>query len=834
DVFLFNGQSNLNGYMESYSYRNPFIRSFGKPEMSVPDTNWHLSNVPEAPVGIIATELQRLILEAYDMPTCVINAAISGTMIRSHLHRNPANPADPLTVYGRLMYMAKKAGVVNQAKALVWRQGEAEASGGVFQTYDQDLTTMYSNWFADFPNLNKYYVAQINLVNDATSRAGFVREVQRRAARIFPKTESIATVGLPGYEGLHYGLTGHLQFARELFRLIARDFYGSADVSNISSPNLRKAYFRNAEKKEVVLEFEEGQTLVWKQDTVVTNPDGSQTTLDLRDHFFFNYADAPQARQVESATVQGNRIILTLKQAVDAQHITYVPNSFPVPFGGPFLKNQRGMRALTFYKFPIASSQDQTGPDGSPGPPPPPGNNSEPVNPANGAYKGYLDKVYCERVVGWVWDQNRPTAPVTIEVYVGSTPVTTAIANEPRPDLLRNGIGDGLHGYTAALPPWIRNGQPQSVSIRVKNSSYQIRSSPQTITCAPDPNAGIPPGNTGGNTTPPPTGTPANPVNGNYEGFFEGADCGSLRGWVYNRNAPNAPVIYEILANGTVVTSATASNFRQDLKNAGKGNGEHGFSLETPASLKTGQNVSVNVRVKDTGYLLKNGPRTVNCPAPGGTTNPPGGTPTTPPSGTVTGNFDGYFEGADCGNFGGWVWDKNQPNAVVTVSILANNVVIGTVAAGNFRQDLKNAGKGNGQHGFSFTPPASIKNGQPQSIAIKVKDSSYQLRNSPKTVTCAPAARLGAGGSGPQEFSVLVWPNPTDGRLRIRLHIPEREPAELGVWDSAGRRLWSRSVTGAGREHEEVVTLPASATGVVAVTATVGKQRFSKKIIVNR
>ncbi|WP_421830342.1 hypothetical protein [Larkinella sp.] len=209
------------------------------------------------------------------------------------------------------------------------------------------------------------------------------------------------------------------------------------------------------------------------------------------------------------------------------------------------------------------------------------------------------------------------------------------------------------------------------------------------------------------------------------------------------------------MANGQIVGSFSAANFRQDLVNAGKGNGQHGFNFAPPASIKNGQNQSVSLRVQGSSFTLEQGPRTIQCAGSGssdGTTTPPTnpGTTTPPPSNNPSnGNYEGNFEGADCGNLGGWVYDRNNPNAPITVEVVANGQVVGSFSAANFRQDLLNAGKGNGQHGFNFAPPESVKNGQNQSISLRVQGSSYTLNNSPKTIQCAGSGSSGGTGSNP-------------------------------------------------------------------------------------
>ena len=225
-----------------------------------------------------------------------------------------------------------------------------------------------------------------------------------------------------------------------------------------------------------------------------------------------------------------------------------------------------------------------------------------------------------------------------------------------------------------------------------------------------------------------PGDTPGGAVNGGPQsnGWFDVANCTTIAGWAWDPAQPNSPVNVDILANSVVIATIPADQFRQDLLNAGKGNGVHGFSFTVPQSLKNGQIQSIRIRVTGSNVELFNSPRSITCGTPSG-----GG-------GAVNGGpqSNGWFDGADCTTLFGWAWDPAQPNSPVNIDILANGVVIATIPADQFRQDLLNAGVGNGVHGSSFTVPQSLKNGQIQSIRIRVTGSNVELSNSPRSITC--------------------------------------------------------------------------------------------------
>ena len=126
---------------------------------------------------------------------------------------------------------------------------------------------------------------------------------------------------------------------------------------------------------------------------------------------------------------------------------------------------------------------------------------------------------------------------------------------------------------------------------------------------------------------------------------------------------------------------------------------------------------------------------------------------------TVTGSFDGFIYGADCATFRGWIWDRNKPNAVITIDILDGATVVATIPAGEFRQDLLDQGKGNGRHAFFWSIPDALKDGLPHSLSARVTGNSFVLRDSPKVLICEPNTTPG-GNKPPQPPTptVLIAP----------------------------------------------------------------------------
>ncbi|MDK1374714.1 MULTISPECIES: hypothetical protein [unclassified Sinorhizobium] len=71
--------------------------------------------------------------------------------------------------------------------------------------------------------------------------------------------------------------------------------------------------------------------------------------------------------------------------------------------------------------------------------------NARPMN-------GRVDAIDQGRVFGWAFDPAAPNQRLTIRVILDGSVIAEAVADRNRPDLKRNGIGDGSHAFEIALP----------------------------------------------------------------------------------------------------------------------------------------------------------------------------------------------------------------------------------------------------------------------------------------------------------------------------------------------------------------------------------------------
>lgn len=79
------------------------------------------------------------------------------------------------------------------------------------------------------------------------------------------------------------------------------------------------------------------------------------------------------------------------------------------------------------------------------------------------AVAGYVEAATTTAVMGWAWTPGQPE-PLVVELRLGAEVVAEAVADGPRDDLARNGIGEGRHAFTLPVPEALR---PRLTELRV-------------------------------------------------------------------------------------------------------------------------------------------------------------------------------------------------------------------------------------------------------------------------------------------------------------------------------------------------------------------------------
>lgn len=360
DVFLINGQSNGSSPSQGPGAENPneWIRTYGTGSFNdievAQDTIWGLgqSSPTQADftVGVWGMRLARLLIDSLQVPVCIINGSRYGTVISSHLP-NLNNPQDLKTIYGRLLFRARKAKVDDHVKAMFWYQGESNTDTS-YQFYASRFNQLYNYWKADYAGLNRIFVIQTRpgcILGAPYAYHQHMREVTRTLAQQYNDVTLMSSVGIPNFDGCHFLSTGYNQLATQLYYQVMRDVYGQSQPSEIDAAMPLSASFVNSSN--TLLAIRMSQSLSWP---AVLNGN------DLRNYFYFNQPGL----NVVNGWTSNDTIYLQLNTSSFAAKVTYLPgvyyNGTSQIYQGPWLLNSRGVGAMSFHEFPISNQVELT------------------------------------------------------------------------------------------------------------------------------------------------------------------------------------------------------------------------------------------------------------------------------------------------------------------------------------------------------------------------------------------------------------------------------------------------------------------------------------------
>jgi hypothetical protein len=177
-----------------------------------------------------------------------------------------------------------------------------------------------------------------------------------------------------------------------------------------------------------------------------------------------------------------------------------------------------------------------------------------------------------------------------------------------------------------------------------------------------------------------------------------------------------------------------------------------------------------------------------------------------------TGGGEGTLDSADDRQIAGWAWDWNQPNSPIAVDIYDGDALLLKVTAGQFRQDLREAGIGNGKHAFSLPTPPRLRDGRVHVIRAKTSGTNRELSESPKEITLSPSAdpyerlkhriREAVGKALPSGATVLVVSKGDDDLLQLGgrkgRHFSPADAGHPADSQEAIKRLEAERARGAG------------------------------------
>ena len=358
DAYIIQGQSNAEAWADQvhHPYQSEWLRSFGTPithPVMARQKIWGNAvsfnggkGLHKLQIGYWGVELAKELIEKHQVPIFIINGAQGGTRVDQH-QRNPKDPTDVKTIYGRLLWRLQQARLTHGIRGVLWHQGENDqgAAGPTgrygWETYQQYFVDMSASWKQDYPNIQHYYIFQIWPKSCAMGENGsdnMLREVQRTLPALYSNMSIMSTLGIKPPGTCHYPPEGYAVMAHLICPLVERDNYGKVFEHPITPANLEKAYYTSAEQDEIALEFD--QNMVW--------------TNSLTSEFYLDGL----ANRVASGAVSGNIIILKLKEASSSQRITYLDSKSWSQ--DRLLYGENGIAALTFCDVPIQSRVKST------------------------------------------------------------------------------------------------------------------------------------------------------------------------------------------------------------------------------------------------------------------------------------------------------------------------------------------------------------------------------------------------------------------------------------------------------------------------------------------
>ena len=169
----------------------------------------------------------------------------------------------------------------------------------------------------------------------------------------------------------------------------------------------------------------------------------------------------------------------------------------------------------------------------------------------------------------------------------------------------------------------------------------------------------------------------------NYQFFIDSAEPVLISGWVYLTVDNTHHSVIEVRSGEALLWTTKANIYREDLVQAGFGNGQYAFSI-TPMSTPVKEAIS-SVDLYIDGHLVQEGipfemePISID-------------------------DYRVYLDYAERDQIKGWAFRNEQINYRPQIEVRCADVVIASGFADGYRPDLLDAGIGDGAYAFSLTP----------------------------------------------------------------------------------------------------------------------------------
>jgi len=308
---------------------------------------------------------------------------------------------------------------------------------------------------------------------------------------------------------------------------------------------------------------------------------------------------------------------------------------------------------------------------------------------------GYLEGINADGLLaGWALDPTHPDEDASIYIDINGVFFDVVSASQCRDDLKQEGIREGRAGFVLSLEAVLQDHPGEYLEIPAfldESRQIELKGSPLQINPASDADVSAPI-DSGLSAY-----TAVEGGGGRINCYFEGINSkGEIYGWACDADEPlRKPTIY-LFVEGLPLGACQADQFRHDLREAGIGNGECGFSFALSrvdqCHITPGRFIHAYLDA-DRRYELVNSPWLITEESSQDILKKTAHNQLR----RLTGTFEGLN---DKGELTGWALDPVDADHKPVIYLYANQVLLGSVEASDFRGDLKDAGLGDGRCAF--------------------------------------------------------------------------------------------------------------------------------------
>lgn len=314
------------------------------------------------------------------------------------------------------------------------------------------------------------------------------------------------------------------------------------------------------------------------------------------------------------------------------------------------------------------------------------------VDSLNGSIVGFVETFYPKRIVGWARDLAAPQDSLTIRVYLGDLLVAEGLADKARTDILDEDGQVSYCGFEIAID----SSESKTDVFAVKAGDANV-----TISRAESPEFQV---------------LEQGPI---LLGSVDLLENNMIVGWAYRPTDPDQPVELEILIDDKPVGSVAADIFRDDLLDAGIGNGKHAFAFTFPLGCFDGKPAEIIVRSAETGIIL---PMATGLSA----------------SITHDNRFTGAADSIATDLISGWIINHMDPHSPVDLAIYLDQALIGRGKTGQYRKDIARNFRGHGFYGFTIRFNRKITQEDFASLRLVTIPQDFKVRILPGLATRLP------------------------------------------------------------------------------------------------